>query len=191
MIGYEPATWHYLLQSSAASTGPLAGLLFVALLPNVDRLLEFDKTMKFRPATGRAREALIGLLSILVISIVALVPHVRNLVLAAFIGLVAAVSAVSPLLSSLKVPRATWRRLVHHQRVVIAFGFSLCLLTCGLTLAIGAGGGLFWLPAAYVIAIAQASANAWIFAVEVRRGAPGEPLRDRPIVSKEIPPSRD
>ncbi|MFZ0191373.1 MAG: hypothetical protein WAL72_31020 [Streptosporangiaceae bacterium] len=36
-------------------------------------------------------------------------------------------------------------------------------------LAAGHGGGLFWLPAAFVIAIVVASANSWVLLVEVLR----------------------
>jgi len=184
MNGYDPARWHYLFQSASASSGALAGLIFVALVPNIDRLLEYDMKLRGRsglgtprPMMGRAREALIGLLTILVLSIVALTPHLRNWVLAALMVLAAAVSAVSPLRSSLAVAPEMRRRVIVVQRFSWAYAFSLCLLTCGVTLAIGVGGGLFWMAAAYVIAIAQASVNTWMFAVEIRRGMPVKPTR--------------
>jgi len=186
MNGYDPARWHYLFQSASSSSGALAGLIFVALVPNIDRLLEYDTKLKGRsgvetprPMMGRAREALIGLLTILVLSIVALTPHLLNWVLAAFMVLAAAVSAVSPLRSSLAVHHGMWHRMVVVQRFSCAYAFSLCLLTCGVTLAIGVGGGLFWMAAAYVIAIVQASGNTWMLAVEVRRGLPVKPTRAR------------
>jgi hypothetical protein len=46
---------------------------------------------------------------------------------------------------------------------------GICLLVCGSTLAAGHGGGLFWLPAAIVIAIVVASVNSWVLLVEVLR----------------------
>jgi hypothetical protein len=55
------------------------------------------------------------------------------------------------------------------QRVVFAFAFTACLLVCGITLAAGHGGGLFWLPAAFVIAIAVTATNSWGLLVEVLR----------------------
>ena len=39
----------------------------------------------------------------------------------------------------------------------------------GITLAAGHGGGLFRLPAAFVIAIVAASVNSWVLLVEVLR----------------------
>jgi len=39
----------------------------------------------------------------------------------------------------------------------------------GITLAAGHGGGLFWLPAAFVLAVFVAAVNAWVLLVEVLR----------------------
>jgi len=38
-------------------------------------------------------------------------------------------------------------------------------------LAAGTGGGLFWLPASFVLAIFVAAVNAWVLLVEVLRQA--------------------
>jgi hypothetical protein len=40
---------------------------------------------------------------------------------------------------------------------------------CGVTLAVGHGGSLLWLPAAFVIAILVASVNSWVLLVEALR----------------------
>jgi hypothetical protein len=55
------------------------------------------------------------------------------------------------------------------QRIVFASALTLCLLACGITLGVGHGGGLFWLPIAFVIAILVASVNSWVLLVEVLR----------------------
>jgi hypothetical protein len=187
MTGYDPAKWVSLFQSAAATSGALAGLIFIALNTNIDRLIEFDKKTTRRPMTGRARESLLGLLSILVVCVVALTPGIRNWVLAAFIVLTAVASAVSPVIGGLRYARQDWRRVVALQRLVSAFVFSLCLLTCGVTLLIGYGGGLLWLPVCYVLAIVQASLNSWSLSVEARRGMVEKPVRERPIIGAEIP----
>ena len=188
MNGYDPAKWHLLFQSAATSSGALAGLIFIGLSANIGRLVEFDKKLKQRPMIGRAREALIGLLSVLVIGIVALTPGIPHGALAALIILTAAVSAVSPVLASLSFTREALGRVVVLQRLTFALIFSLCLLACGVTLAIGHGGGLFWLPAIYIIAIVQASGNSWVLVVEIGRGIPVRPTRDRRIIGAEIRP---
>jgi hypothetical protein len=49
----RPARWHTLFQSAAASSGALAGLIFIGLSLNIDQLIEFEKKMKERPGIGR------------------------------------------------------------------------------------------------------------------------------------------
>lgn len=92
--------------------------------------------------------------------------------LAAFILLTAVVSAISPMLALWSYSRQEWRLLVVLQRMALTLAFTLCLLVSGITLLIGRGGGLYWLPAAYVIGIVMASTNAWLLLVEVQRGIP-------------------
>jgi hypothetical protein len=111
-------------------------------------LLDLDHKRGQNFLTGRALEALVAKLNILVICIVTLTPHILKGVLAAFTLLTAVASAISP---------------------VRAGALTLCLLVCGITPAAGHGGGLFWLPGAFVIAIAVASVNSWVLLVEVLR----------------------
>jgi hypothetical protein len=74
-----------------------------------------------------------------------------------------------------------------EQRFVSALAFPACLLICGVTLGIGRGSGLFWLPAAYVVAIIQALWNAWVIAVESRRARSIKPSREKTLIEREIP----
>ncbi len=50
-----------------------------------------------------------------------------------------------------------------------AAGLTVTLLLAGVTLATGHGGGLYWLPAAFVLAIVIAAVNAGVLLVEVLR----------------------
>ena len=54
-------------------------------------------------------------------------------------------------------------------RLVTAAGLTVTLLLSGVTLATGHGGGLYWLPVAFVLAIVIAAINAWVLLVEVLR----------------------
>jgi len=132
-------------------------------------LLELDKRRGQNFLTGRALEAFVALLNVLVICIVALTPHIVRGVLAVFIVLMAAVSTISPVRALRSADRAERRSPTLLQRVSFAFALTVCLLVGGITLAAGHGGGLFWLPAAFVIAIAVASVNSWVLLVEVLR----------------------
>ena len=54
-------------------------------------------------------------------------------------------------------------------RLATAAALTLTLLAGGVTLAVGHGGGLYWLPAAVVAAVTVAAVNAWVLLVEVLR----------------------
>jgi hypothetical protein len=55
------------------------------------------------------------------------------------------------------------------MRILTAAALTLALVICGVTLAAGSGGGLDWLPVAFVLAIFIAAVNGWILLVEVER----------------------
>jgi hypothetical protein len=53
--------------------------------------------------------------------------------------------------------------------MVTSGAMTVSLVAAGVSEAAGHGGGLFWLPAAFVLAVAIAAVNAGVLAVEVRR----------------------
>jgi hypothetical protein len=53
--------------------------------------------------------------------------------------------------------------------VVTALALTASLVVAAVTLVVGHGGGLFWLPLAFVLAIVVAAVNAWVLLVEVLR----------------------
>lgn len=86
-------------------------------------------------------------------------------VLAAFILLTAAGSAISPS-RALQASRGRALSSATLLRLATATALTLTLLAAGVTLAAGHGGGLYWLPAAFVLAITVAAVNAWVLLVE-------------------------
>jgi hypothetical protein len=169
VTGYETDGWGDLLACAGGAAAVLAGLIFVGLSVNMSTLLELDKQRGQNFLTGRALEAFVAMLTVLVICVVALTPHVVRGLLAAFILAMAAGSAISPVRALRFANRQERRSPTLFQRVAFAFAFTACLLVCGITLAAGHGGGLFWLPAAFVIAIAVTATNSWVLLVEVLR----------------------
>jgi hypothetical protein len=141
----------------------------VAVSVNIRPVLEADKRSGENFLTGRALEALVALLNVLVISIVGLTPTIHRGALAAFILVVAAESGISPVRAILasrnqsSVPRAT------IFRVLTAFTLTASLVAAGIALAAGHGGGIFWLPVSFVLAVFVAAVNAWVLLVEVLR----------------------
>ena len=90
MTGYDPVGWGDLFACAGGAAAALAGLIFVGLSVNMSRLLELDKSRGQNFLTGRALEAFVAMLNVLVTCIVALTPHILKGVLAAFIVLMAA-----------------------------------------------------------------------------------------------------
>lgn len=168
MNGYATEGWDNLFVCAGGATAALSGLIFVSLSVNIRTVLDLEKKDGRTALTGRAAEALSALLIVLGISLVALTPGIGPGVLAAYILLSCAGSLVSPL-RALSAGGAQAADLTTTLRLVNAAALSVTLLTAGITLAAGAGGGLYWLPVAFVVAIAVAAVNSWVLLVEVLR----------------------
>jgi hypothetical protein len=169
IAGYSPEGWGDLFLAAAGATAALSGLSFVGLSVNSRTVLETDKRVGQNFLTGRAAEALAALLIVLVVSLVGLTPDIPRGALAAFIllsGLASATSPIRALLASRQQAAIGFPLLL---RLVTAAGLTVSLLLSGVTLATGHGGGLYWLPVAFVLAIAIAAINAWVLLVEVLR----------------------
>jgi hypothetical protein len=54
-------------------------------------------------------------------------------------------------------------------RAVLAIILTLLFFVAGCTLAADHGGCLFWLPAAFIVAVSVAAITAWVLLVEVLR----------------------
>jgi hypothetical protein len=109
------------------------------------------------------------LLIVLVISLVALTPDIPRWALVTFILLCGLGSATSPIRALLASRQQAAIDLPLLLRLVTAAGLTVTLLLSGATLATGHGGGLYWLPAAFVLAIVIAAINAWVLLGEVLR----------------------
>jgi hypothetical protein len=118
--------------------------------------------------SGRAIEALVALLNVLVISLVGLTPLIPRAAFAAFLLVVTVDSAISPVRAH-RAGAGRPLRTSELARVVTAAALTVTLFLAGVTLAADSGGGLYWLPAAFVIAVFVAAVNAWVLLVEVVR----------------------
>lgn len=169
MTGYTPEAWHDLFLCSGGAAAALSGMIFVGLSVNIRTVLELDQREGQNFMTGRALEALVALLSILVISVVGLTPALDRGLLAALLLLIATASAVSPIRAMYASRGRNTVPAAMFLRLLVATALTLALATAGTTLAAGHGGGLYWIPAAFVLAVTVAAVNAWILLVEVLR----------------------
>jgi hypothetical protein len=166
---YDLETWHDFFVAAAGATAALSGLIFVAVSINLREILATEKKIGSSYLTGRALESLAALLIVLGISLVGLDPSIGRTAFAAFLLLCAAGSAVSP-------ARATYIRRSSHVkpigynlRMFLALLLVAAYALSGVTLLAQGGGGLHWLPVAFILAIGIAASNAWILLVEVLR----------------------
>jgi hypothetical protein len=155
--------------AAAGAAAALSGLIFVAVSINLRELLALEKRLGTSYLTGRALESLAALLVVLGVSLVGLDPAISRAVFGIVLLGCAAGSAISPV-------RAAGAYHSTHARPT-AFGLRMFLsgllvagyAVAGATLLAQAGGGLHWLPFAFVLAVTIAASNAWILLVEVLR----------------------
>ena len=166
---YIAQDWSALFLAAAVATAGLSGLIFVGLNVNIRAVLAAGQREGQNFLTGRALEALAALLIVLVISLIGLVPAIPRGALATFILVSGFASATLPVRALAAGRNATGVGAPLLLRLITSAALTVTLLLAGVTLATGHGGGLYWLPAAFVLAIVIAAVNAWVLLVEVLR----------------------
>jgi hypothetical protein len=165
MHAYSAAEWDSLFLAEAGASAALAGLLFVALSINLDRIL------KGAGLPGRAGEAIMLLLAVLVVSTWALVPGQSSTVLGAELlgsGVAVWLIVVGIHVQAVRGHVAPSRSLL-VRRIVLAQAAILPLLIGGVSLLLRAGGGLYWLVPGILLCLLVAVLDAWVLLVEILR----------------------
>ncbi len=165
MAAYNAPEWSDLFVASAGASAALAGLVFVAVSINVERILKFEEL----PARAQMTVAL--LLSVVVVSIIGLIPGQSRTALGAELlgeGLIfgAAIAVLSK--QSLSKKRVVPGSVLITRQLLIAAG-TLPLVIGGVSLLAETGGGLYWTVSGMVFAIVAGVANAWVLLVEILR----------------------
>ena len=163
--GLDPAAWSDFAVAVAGAAAALSGLLFVAVSINLSRILAFSNL----PA--RAAQTLIMLVTPLVVSLLVLIPAQRP----AALGIELLVGAVALAAALARLSRPSTRSVEEGMRgyVVGRIGPAVIivgmLLVAGAALVAHAGGGLYWLVPAVLVAVLAGLGNAWVLLVEVQR----------------------
>jgi hypothetical protein len=166
---YDAEAWHELFICAGGAAAALSGLIFVAVSINLREILEVETKVGSSYLTGRALESLAALLVILGISLVGLDATISRVAFAIFLLVCAAGSAISPVRASLAYRQSQVKPTAYNLRLLLALSLVALYAVAGITLVTQAGGGLHWLPFAFILAITVAASNAWILLVEVLR----------------------
>jgi hypothetical protein len=165
MHAYTPAGWVELFLAEAGASAALAGLLFVAISINLTKILEV------RGLVGRAGEAIVLFVAVLVVSTLVLVPGQARVALGTEL-LVTGLLAWS-ILVVIHVRAVRGRigpsRAVLVGRVVMAQVAVLPFLVAGVSLLLRAGGGLYWVVPGVVLCLVVAVLNAWVLLIKILR----------------------
>jgi hypothetical protein len=165
MFAYDPSEWTDLFVATAGASAALAGLVFVAVSINLERILAF------RGLPERALETLLFLVSVLLVSVVALIPGQDHVALGLELLVIClAIDAIVMRQPTIQVEegevmRRSWRVSRWTLRLVATVPF----LIGAISLIAASGGGLYWLVAGIVLAVAAGVANAWVLLVEILR----------------------
>jgi modulator of FtsH protease len=164
VTAYDPSDWSDLFVATAGASAALAGLVFVAVSINLDRILGLPGLPE------RGLETVLLLSTVLVVSVVGLVPGQSHVALG--LELLAVVLPIGAGIARLPAtrgegdsdPRAwLWSRWGLRAAAIVP------LLLGGLSVLFQSGGGLYWVVAGIVLAVAGAIANAWVLLVEILR----------------------
>ena len=162
--------WHDFFLAQAGAAGVLTGLVFVGVSINLEKIVSNPSS----GLAGRAAEALILLVAVLVASVLGLVPGQGVGVLGAevlVVGLAAwgwIVAIQLPRLRDWGTMRADLRG-PFVLRVVLGQVATLPLVIAGVAVLWVGPGGLYWLMAGTVFSILAALFEAWVLLVEINR----------------------
>ena len=162
--------WHDFFLAAAGAAAVLAGLVFVGLSINLDMIMSKPNY----GLAGRALEALVLLMAVLIVTILLLVPDQGMVLAGAEVLAVGVVDWAAVVIIQLLVLR-NWQSLEpafrwHYvPRVVLCQVATLPIVAAGVGVMGWGVGGLYWLVVGVVLSFLVAVGDAWVLLVEIHR----------------------
>jgi hypothetical protein len=162
---YDPDRWQDFGVAAAGASAALAGLVFVAVSINLDRILSYA----WLP--DRVGETVVLLVAVLVESLLLLAPGQSRIALGAEVVVIGAAAWAAVTTTHVRLRRYRAQIAPAQRRVRILAGqlASLPALVAGASLLAHAGGGLYWLLAGITLSLLAAVLNAWVLLIEIAR----------------------
>jgi hypothetical protein len=157
--------WDNFFLAEVGASAALAGLLFVGVSLNLTKILNYP----WLP--GRALEALVLLLTVLVVSSLMLVPGQPRQLLGGevlIVGLANWLMITRLHLQAWRIIDASFSRPL-AGRVACVQAASLPFIVGGITLMLQSDAGYYWLAAGMLGSFVVAVLNAWVLLVEINR----------------------
>ena len=165
MDPYSSGTWSDFASAHIGASSALLGLVFVGLSLNLSAILRAPQLV------DRAAEAVVLLGAVLATSTAVLVPAQARLALGLELLVLGGVglAAVAVLQRRIRETASATPRAAILLRRVCGLGAPVLVSVAGVSLLVEAGGGLYWWPAAIVLAYLGALVGAWVLLVEILR----------------------
>ena len=164
MTAYDASEWSDLFVAAAGAGAALAGLVFVAVSINIDRILAGEGL------PDRALQTVLILLMAVCVSIVGLIPGQDHIALGAeLLVLTALFGGVILRLAIRSLPGGSAPRHWVVGRLFVLAIVVVPLLVGAISVLAEGGGGLYWIAAGIVGALVGAVVNAWVLLVEILR----------------------
>jgi hypothetical protein len=164
VAAYDPSEWTDLFVASAGASAALAGLVFVAVSINVERILTYTGMPE------RALATVLLLLGVVIVSIIGLIPGQSRTALGLELLVVSLLflTAIAGLTSK-GLPRREEPTGWLVGRVALPASGTLPFVVGALSLLAQSGGGLYWTAAGILFALGAGVLNGWVLLVEILR----------------------
>src|SRR5215210_6084020 len=162
--------WHDFFLAAAGAAAVLAGLVFVGLSINLDMIMSIPTY----GLSGRALEALVLLMAVLIVTCLLLV-SAQGMMLSGVEVLTVGVVDWAAIVTIQLLHMRNWQSLEttlrrnFGGRVVLGQAATLPFMTAGVAVLSWGVDGLYWLVVGVVLSFLAAVAEAWILLVEIHR----------------------